>query len=237
MEWLVRIAGENLDELEVLSGIFNSRELAIIRDKEGFFLKSTDFDSLKDASDVLNRAKQIITLINGALNWVLGTQNQLTADCVIKMNGDGSRMINLFLTDTIQIREKISMSLIEADGTVQEFHQVDPIPNWVQIAKNDDSVSKVLRLRCTAPNDWVNLYRIYEVIEGDVGGMSKITDSKWTTEKEIKRFKHTANSPSTTGDASRHGKESTHPPSNPMSISEAEFLIKSILNHWVRSKK
>ena len=85
-------------------------------------------------------------------------------------------------------------------------------------------------------HDWVGLYRLYEVIEADVGGEDKIVKAGWTTKKAIGRFTRTANSPDAIGDAARHGKQSGEPPPNPMDLSEAISLVKVILHNWLRTK-
>jgi hypothetical protein len=77
----------------------------------------------------------------------------------------------------------------------------------------------------TQEHSWGSLYCLYEVIEEDVGSIDKIANEGWATKTSIKRFKHTANSPSAIGDAARHGKESTTPPARPMELGEARALI------------
>ncbi len=100
------------------------------------------------------------------------------------------------------------------------------ISEFIPLALSDKTVAKALRL-CSRELDWVNLYRIYEVISEDVGGM---------TGKDIKIFKGSANNSKVTGDFSRHGKSNVGTPEETMRLADAQHLIKSKVREWVNKK-
>ncbi|KCZ71285.1 hypothetical protein ANME2D_02487 [Candidatus Methanoperedens nitroreducens] len=237
MEWFVVIAGDIFD-LEELSKSLNSSGLCITRKGEEFILKSTDFNLLKDADDVRNKANEIISQINGAARLTLGMRKPLAVASVGNIDDDGTvhGFVSISFSETINLRTSVSASVIAPDGTIQERHQGDPIPSWITVAQHDTNVAKALRLFGAGTHDWVSLYRIYEVIESDVGGKLNIINNGWATEKSIKRFKYTANSPGAIGDEARHGKNTIPPPKDPMTLSEAKPLIETILRNWLRSK-
>lgn len=235
MEWLVHITGDSSD-LEDLSKSLSSSELSIIKDEKEFVLKSTDFNFLKDAKDVKNKASEILDLVNGAARLDLGMRKPLSVAHVIKVKDDGTRVVFVEVSATVTVTSRVTASVVGVDGTVQEVRQASPIPSWVALAQHDENVAKVLRLFGTGIHDWVNLYRIYEVVENDIGSISNIVKKGWATGKAVKRFKHTANSPSSIGDESRHGKQSSKPPEDPMTLSEAKSLIETILHNWLRTK-
>jgi hypothetical protein len=116
-------------------------------------------------------------------------------------------------------------------------NEAGPIPDWIAIALKEEKVAKVFRLLCNDPLDWVALYRILEVVEEDVGGLGNIVGQGWASSRSLSRFKHTANSPSTTGDEARHGKEQTQPPAKPMTIAEARALIETVVHNWLSAKQ
>src|SRR5699024_4338714 len=118
----------------------------------------------------------------------------------------------------------------------QEIKPADDVPAWVELGINDEAVAKVLRL-LTNSLDWVGLYRIYEVIESDIGGLDALVSTGWATKARVKLFKHTSNSPGAIGDDARHGKESSQPPSQPMHLHEARNLVESLINPWLKSKQ
>ncbi|MDZ7694391.1 MAG: hypothetical protein U5K69_25255 [Balneolaceae bacterium] len=82
----------------------------------------------------------------------------------------------------------------------------------------------------------LDLYRIYEVIEEDIGSKEKIDDLGLASKTRIKLFKRTANSSQVLGSKARHGHRKHEPPKNPMSLEEAEALIKKLIIQWVNHK-
>jgi hypothetical protein len=214
-----------------LSKSLNSPELCVIKEENQYYLKSTSFNQLNNADEVRSKAEEILSLINGASRSILGTRKPILLDSVIKITDDGKKQKNFFESVEVTVRSTFTAIV---DGA--EVHQAEPIPDWIKIAQSNENVAKVLRLLSKGDYDWVNLYRIFEVIEGDVGGISQIIQEAWATEPAIKRFKHTANSVGAIGDDARHGKETTQPPKNPMTISETKSLIETILHNWLRSK-
>jgi hypothetical protein len=235
MEWFVVITGDNFD-LEELSKSLNSAELCVTRYKNEFILKSTDLNMLKDADDVRNKANEVLSQINGAARLTLGMQKPITVASVGKINDDGTVLGFVYIPSPTNLRTRVSMSLIAPDGTIKESHPGDPVRDWTTIARHNTNVKKVLRLLGKNIYDWVNLYRIYEVIENDVRGMPNIINKGWATEKAIKHFKYTANSPAAIGDEARHGKNTIPPLKDPMALSEAKALIETIFRNWLSSK-
>jgi len=235
MEWMVCIKGDDFD-LQELSKSLTSLELCLVKEENEYYLKSTSFNHLMNAGEVGEKAQEILTLINGASRLALGTRRPLTTGVVMKIKDDGSKEGFCHVPEQSTLREAIGITTISSDGTIQEIHQADPIPDWVKLAQNNQNVARALRLLGNIGYDWVNLYRIYEVVEDDVGGISKITQGGWATETAIRRFKHTGNSVGAIGDEARHGIETTQPPKNPMTFSEAKSLIETILHNWLRSK-
>ena len=235
MEWFVIITGDRSD-LEDLSKALSSSELSIIKEEQNFALKSTGFNSLNDAKDVKNKASEIVALVNGAARLDLGMRKPLSVAHVVKVKDNGTRVFFVEVSATITAHSHVTASVVGADGAIQEVRQESPILSWVAAAQRDENVGKVLRLFGLGHHDWVNLYRIYEVVENDIGGISNIVRKGWATEKSIKRFKHTANSPGVIGDESRHGKQTSKLPKAPMALSEAKSLVETILHNWLRMK-
>ncbi len=236
MEWMVGILGD-VGDLKELSKSLNSDRLCIIKDKDGFVLKSKDFASLVDYKDVLSKGKELISFLNGAARLFLDIRNPLTSGAVIKVEDAGNRSIFFEVLDIAMALDMgiVNGKIIRKDGTVEEFHQADPIPPLIMLAQKNNNVGIVLRLLGSGNYDWVNLYRIYEIIKADMGGVNSIVNKQWTTNKVIARFTHTANSPDASGDQSRHGKGEPAP-KDPMSLVEAKSFIEGIIHNWIRLK-
>jgi len=235
-EWLIHLSG-NESDLKELSKSLKSDELSIIKEDDGYYLKSVFLNQFDKASDVKNNAEDILQLINGSMYLVLSTRDRIsTSGCLIKTNEDNTKMKIVSIQDTIGVRRHIGLTIQRSDGSIEEINQTDPIPAWLALASRNENITKVLRLLGKGEYNWVNLYRIFEVIANDVGSESNIVSNSWTTRNQIVRFKRTANSADAIGDESRHGVEETEPPPDPMQYSEAEAFIKTLVHNWLRTK-
>lgn len=229
MEWYVRILGNNFD-LQELSKSLNSPELCIFQEGQEFILKSTNFNQLKSAADVRKRTEEILSLLNGTAKLALGTQQPLTLDAAIKINDTGSKETVRFLSDTVYVGSSTSTSDKTSDGNVQEIHPADPIPVWIKTAQINKTVAIVFRLIGASDLNWIDLYKVYEIIKSDVGSKDKIADNGWATKGQIKLFTQTAQ-------LHRHGKlEHYEPPKKPMKFDKAESFVKKILRKWLQTK-
>jgi hypothetical protein len=236
MRWEVDITGDPAD-LRRLSEAMRGGD-TLICDRDGtFVLRSAQFDSLEDANDVRAHAQEIVASLSGYSQLVLGTHKPIKVGSVVMVRDDGTKNVFVQLEPVI-IRARVllaSLSVTRADGTVEHHGPADSVKDWLEAAGQDPAVAKALRLRNADSLSWVELYRIYEVVEGGVG-RPHIVASGWVKDPEIRRFKHTANSVGACGDQARHGKESTQPPKNPMSLSQAKSLIDRLLKAWIASK-
>lgn len=235
MKWEVQING-NVHDLRELTKSLLSDELRITERDGQYYLVTTRFENLVSSEEVRALASEMLPILTGTVRLSLGGRTPLRIMNVARVKDDGIREVFVVITETIHVRDSFSVEIQRSDGTVEMISPTNKVQEWVNLGLSDPKVAKALRLFGTEDYNWVNLYRLYEVIEDDVGGMDKIIKRRWVTKGAIKHFKHTANSPTATGDASRHGKESTTPPSNPMELGEARALIEMILHNWLRFK-
>ena len=235
MEWEVQIAGDATDLTELSKSLTDDEACIEVRNGM-FFLRSTRFNNLGTSEEVASLSADILSLLTGSARLALGGRTPITVANIAKIREDGGRDIFISISETIHVRDFIGIEMHSTDGSIQVFHPAHEVPEWVKLGLLDPQVAKALRLFGASEHDWVSLYRLYEVIEQDVGGVEKIANKKWATIASIKRFKHTANSPTSTGDVSRHGKESTSPPKHPMELGEARALVELILHSWLRVK-
>ena len=105
------------------------------------------------------------------------------------------------------------------------------------VADQDAKVKESLRMLGSLEPTWANLHKVFEIIQSDIGG--QMYKHGWVTKKEGNRFTQTANSALAIGDAARHpvDEKKYQPPQNPMSLSEARSLIRSLISKWVQSKR
>lgn len=237
MAWTVQLAGDATD-LSALAQSLTGADINVSHDGQNYILTSDRFQPSDDAQTIRQNAEQMVELLNGASRLVLDATQSIRVGAVYRHRDDGTREIFAFPEPAVIRFRAISptVKLTHADGTVEEFHPADPITQWMPVALSDDAVANVLRIVSSGTLDWVNLYRIFEIITADVGGLDAIANNDWATKTSMKLFKHTANSPGALGLDARHGAESTQPPPKPMTISEARSLMNSIVHAWLRIK-
>lgn len=237
MRWQVRLSGPE-QELDQLSRSLCNGTLSIAKDEHGHYvLSSTEFNHCNSSEEVMEVSKKILAMLNGAARLAFGGNPELSESCIIERFADGTEKLHLHLFDTVNLRTSDELVVTDSDGKkVAEYKPADPIMGWLAAGLSDDSVGKVLRLLAQEQN-WVELYRIFEVVENDMGGIDNIVEFDLFSKGQLKLFKHTANSPGAVGDDSRHGKETTQPPKNPMLISEARVLIQTLVHQWLRRKE
>lgn len=235
MKWEVQLSGDKSD-LKELSKSLKDDELSVAEQNGQYFLESEKFNGLATYKEVTLVATEILSLLTGSIKLVLGGRTPIKIASIARIRKNGKR--DLFGNSSVTVNASIrtTSEIRGSNGTIKMSNQADEVLKLVKLGISDKNVEKTLRLFGTNKHDWKSLYCLYEVIEEDIGGIEKISRKKWATKKSIKRFKHTANSPTAIGDASRHGKESTLPPRNPMKLNEAKCLIEFILHNWLRSK-
>lgn len=235
--WIVQLTGDPGD-LAALAQSLTSDEIQVSREEEDYILTSTKFDAVREANNVLLKAKDIVAFLNGACRLVLDSVEPVGIGSVYRRREDGTREFHLFAEGgTIHLRASSpTVTLTRADGTTEVMRPADLVNEWAMLAMSESAISDVLRFFGTGKLDWVNLYRIFEIITDDVGGLDPIVGNGWATRSSMRLFKQTANSPGAIGDEARHSVESTQPPPNPMSLSEARALVSAITHAWIRSK-
>ena len=220
MKWEVQLNGDAFDLKELSKSLIDD-ELRVVEKKGQYFLESNRFEDLTNSEEVASLAADILKVLTGAVRLSLGGRTPLHVANTARVRPDGGRDVFVTLSDSIHVRATIGVEITRSDGKKEVTHPAHSVPGWIKLGLTDQNIAKALRLLGTDEHNWVSLYRLYEVIEEDVDDLRKIVNNGWATNTSIKRFKHTANSPGAVGDDSRHGKESTTPPSDPMDIGEA----------------
>jgi predicted RNA binding protein YcfA (HicA-like mRNA interferase family) len=223
-EWLVKIKG-NVADLEEFYRRLQQPALRVVKENGHYYLKSEDFNLLTDDMEVRAHAIALLESINGFMCLKAGYLQPVEIDEeIIRIGEDGTRWATVGKALTMRFRIKAA--------------DIDTIPieSCLELAENDHNVRDALRLLGNYQHSWFTLYKVYEIIKRDVGGIREIEKEGWSTQKEVKRFTHTANSKEILGDAARHGVQTTQLPSDPIALPEAVMLIRRLLNGWLRWK-
>ena len=233
MEWIVTLSG-SAHALEELAKVFDTPDLCIRRENDGFNLRSGEFKDFASHEEVQESVTKTLPALNGATKLAaLGPYTPITIGSISRINDDGTRHAYVTVTASIAVSATCSVTVIHADGTIEEDLPATPAVTWFELSKRDRHVKNALHLIENDFETWYGLYKVYEVIQEDVG---HIPGKGWCTETELKRFKRTANSPEALGVHARHGKMSSPPP-DPVSLSSAKSLIRKLLDNWFEEKR
>ena len=234
MEWRVQLSGDNSD-LEELSRSFTADNLKICKEGESYVLSSSCFDEVTEAGIVLKKSEEILGFINAGSLTIQDLQKPISVSGIESLNDHGKSTQYLF-PKGIALVVRMGTPAVLIEGKVEETYIYEELPNLVLLAMQDENAAKVLNYLNAGSDKIATLYKIYEIIKGDVGGKKSIRDNGWASMNQIDLFTRTANSPAAIGDKARHGVQSEQPPKNPMSSNEAKSLIIHIVKCWLHSK-
>ena len=235
MQWEIQLAGPS-EDLKALEESMSASNIRIFSRNSQFFLEWDGFEHLKLPEEVFDSAKNLLQMLTGAARIAIGMRKPIEVAHIARYRPDGKQDSFSYVREIAFIRDSATISLTARDGSNLIVRPADPVPKWIDLALADSTVAKALRLVGFGIDDWVSLYRLFEVIVDNVGGIENIDKRGWVGKVTLKRFKHTANSPGTVGDDSRHGTEHTELPKKPIELTDAKAMVNLLLHEWLREK-
>jgi hypothetical protein len=234
MKWKVNLIGDDVVLKSLCSDFNPTKELNIFKEGDQFFMTHKEFEKLTTSDDVRRFSVEIIELINGISFHLNAKKGTISSNSISKLNDQGGNDVFVFAETSIIYLSSNQPTIIitNEDGSTTYSSPLTTIENLLTDAKTNPSKATIFRLFANGNLDWVSLYRLYEVIYSDVGNLI----FSWTNKKTIQNFKHTCNSIGAIGDASRHGIEITNPPKKPMTLMDAQNLIKLIIDKYLEKK-
>lgn len=231
-KWRAGLTGE-IEDLEYLCSQLNSGPIRVCRDGDEYGIAMDAFSGL-EPSAMFALAKEQLPTLNGSLRLLRDAQQPIVLTHMRGYQGDTKRVVVVADTANLTVHAKVVVAgagIVNGGSTTKPRY---PLNALVTLARSDGAVANALRL--SDDQTWVGLYRLYEVIEADIGSLEEIAANGWASRNELRDFKHTANSPGAIGDDARHGRESTTPPKNPMTIHTARALMDRIMRGWIGAK-
>lgn len=238
--WLIRLKGHPFD-LERLEETLTSPQVQVFEQEGHYYLWSPAIGRFETEREIYcYAAGKLIPAINGLMRTHYPDFCNVEVDGVAKEAEDGSITHFVFaevkLQASARVRCKASVVRVEANGTVVDDSPEPTKPTkegrWAGVLLEDERCLDAFRLFGTKPNDWATLYKVLEIVESDGAPVTS-----WVSKNKVESFTRTANSPDAIGDDARHAnRKKCLPPSKPMSIQEAQNLIRTILYRWIDSK-
>jgi hypothetical protein len=232
--WHVELTGHQFD-LEDLPRWFTAPELRVVEEDGHFLLETEKFDGLHKSSEVHAVARELLPRINGVAKLKDGSFRDVVVGAIVReLDEEGTeRQHAVVLAGTIEARSKLSAVLVR----VGQDEPPVPAPGsldtdqWLRAAEADQDAREALGIWGGRPHDWVNFYKVYEIVRS----RADIKSSGWASDNELSRFTRTANHPDSAGEDARHGRMSADPPPKPMSLPEADALVGRIVIAWLGS--
>lgn len=234
--WLIRLRGDHFDLQDLERELGGGSSVRVFRRDEYYYLEVLH-ETFETAQQIYDYAENVLVpAINGIMRVRYPDFRNVEVDAISEEKEDGRINHYIFGRASIKVRARCraSVTVVKANGTVicdTPESLAAERERWLQVLLKDKRCLEAFRLYAAKPYDWVTLYKIYEIVESDGAPITN-----WVSEKQVKRFTHTANSPEAVGlENARHGKH-IPPPPKPMSIQEATRLIGIILERWVDEK-
>jgi hypothetical protein len=224
-EWIIELRGHKFD-LQNLGDWFSSSLIRVTREHNSYYLWSSKFTHLIEAEEVRQCALTLLQRMNALAKIHSGEFKNVELGNVLRRGNDGKPPHQYIFLETIKSQARV-------------FGGAPPISvDWLELAEQDPNIAEALKNFSFREHNWVNLYKIYEIIEADFGGMNQLFEQTWVNESKIRAFKYTANHPAAEagGSEARHARSSQMPPKKPMRLPEAIALIKDLLQSWLSAK-
>jgi hypothetical protein len=208
----------------------------MVKDEDGHYLRSSDFDSMTDDDAVYQHTLDLIAHMNGAANFHSGGNiRPVQLDEVCYEDEEGKRRHHVYRTivSRVEVRSTVSRTINgegDAAGTPQHPTEAEKL---AALSRREQSVADALRFH--NKGDWVSLYKAWEVVGDAAGNAHEIVNKGWADKKTQGRFTGTAQSRAEIGDDARHASEKYKPPKNPMSLGEARAFVQSVIWAWTRT--
>jgi hypothetical protein len=250
MDWLVRLGGDEWS----LQGLCDAlpKEPRVWKDDDGhYYLSSAALSACGNDNAAWWGAERAVARLNEAATALDPEHRPVVTQAVVCVGDDGSR--RAFARGSIGLARGVARvrgvgMAVRADGTV-----VPPAPSqlerlYLALKKERDQgpLARAVQAWRTGTRDWARLYHVYEIIKHEVSGgtddykaLQAVTPRGMTwpeLDRHLTRFRDTANDPAHAGPEARHGRPKRNPISDPMSLPEAEHLIRRLLETWIGTK-
>lgn len=239
VEWWVELGGGERDLNDAAQSFRMNDTCRVDIDKDGkHYLKSRLFNPLTDGNDVLDRAEELVLRINGALKIQFSDFQPIHhTRNLVKLGADGSR-------GTVVVIEaaKLTVSGGRVSAITSGGMESEPSPSdaekWLELSVDNDHVADTLMYVSREPN-WFDLYKLFEVIRSATGGQSEMyarlsegEEDRIALKEKCRHFTATANAVHDI----RHARPNSIPPGNPMTLREADRLLKNLANRYLKSQ-
>jgi hypothetical protein len=216
-------------DLHGLTIAFSDRPLHVFEENGRCWLEAEELEPLPDFVTVKTAAERLVTRINGAMRLGNPTFHNVRLGLLREHGSEGTTSTTSFVEPaSIQIRASVPPPTTLGGAPTEELG--DPVRSFLAAAAADAEADEALDLWANEPHNWVNLYKVFEIILAR-GGL----DPSSVSVSQLRRFTHTANHEQASGRQDQHARLGTGPPRRPMTSLEAENFVRRLLQTWLDS--
>lgn len=223
--YYIRLVGEAAS-LDALDARLRSDEHRIVVFEGSYFLVSDRLHPGVMHWDYKRIADEVVERINALGKLALDNYKSVGFDAIIWNQADGRRWMT-FQSQGFAYPGPVVARSGERQGGSPTFEEL-----CLALLPAHPKVDEALRLYGRENHDWITLYRLFEIIQHEVGG--SLAHRGWASKTEIARFSATSQHPEIVGSESRHGHTPNPPIKNPMNLTEARDFIRGLLDAWFR---
>jgi hypothetical protein len=231
--WFVVIVKAWLDgdriDLETLAELLPAGDTRVVAHGDGYYLTAVEIDNRPAGVPSSEVAPVVLQRVNG-LGRVLSSGYR-----PVRLNDryqEGDQRHLVVRAGCAEARVQVGRPTILIDG--QSVASRPPAgPGYAAAASSDADVAEALAIMGQpAPPNWVELYKVYEIIE-HTGQLKAAMAAAGISANRISLFARTACHPDAAGPDARHGRSRQDPPRNPMPVAKARDLIGNLVRAWM----
>lgn len=217
----VKLIGQEID-FKKASEYFKTDQFSITKFEDQYFICSHQFNNTKDTNLISEIANCFLEKINGILRLKFQGFNAIALDSLFVFEDEHGISKIASMRATLSGRGDLTAIANSTDEEIgNQNKQTEDLIN--------NSIATEVFHFYSQPTSWINLYKIYEIIRDDIGDKEII---KILSKNELSRFTGTAQSREQIGDDARHAAKKFIGHPQPMTIKEANELIKKLILEW-----
>jgi hypothetical protein len=224
------LEGHQLD-LEILTEMLPTGDTRVIKTDSGYYQTAAEIDDRPTGVPFYEVAPRVLQRVN-RLARVLDTGFR-----PVRLSGryqEGDRVHQVVQVHPAVMRMRAMPVRVAIGGRPVE-PPPPPGPGYAKIAIANVDLSEALDIMGRPePPTWVELYKVYEIVE-NTGTLKAAMTASGISSNQLSLFRQTACHPDAAGRDARHGRSKQEPPEKPMSLATARATIADLLRGWMDS--
>ncbi len=210
-------------DLRKASEYFKTDQFSITKTEDEYFIYSEKFNNTKDTNLISKIVVDYLEKINGILKLKFRIFNPIVMDYLFVFEDENGISKIAAMNALLLGRGDLSTNANNANKEIESQKKK------TEDLLNNSIASEVFHFY-SKPTSWINLYKIYEIIRDNIGDKKIIPI---LTKHELSRFTGTAQSIEQLGDDARHASKKYQGHPQPMTLEEADELMKKLIVEWV----